>query len=101
MSTVLNESTTPHRHVPGAPIAPDDGGGSRFPFLVRHPQDPHRRTAGRGRRAVRHRRPLPERGKTLLDISHPAFKAVTAVRGKVIALLEVDEPAVSRSRASG
>ena len=36
-------------------------------------------------------------GKRLLDISHPAYKAVTAVRNKVIAVLEVDVAAVSRA----
>ena len=81
-----HESSNRTASSPGAASAPDDGRRAGFPPLVRHPQDPHRRTEGRGRRAVRRRGPASCRaGKKLLDTPHPAYKAVTAVRGKVIA----------------
>ena len=52
--------------------------------LVRRPEDAHPRAEGAGRRGVRRRGPVPlAPTKKLIDTRHPAFRAVTAVRGKI------------------
>ena len=55
----------------------------RSVHLVRHPEDPHPRAARPGRRGVRREGTFLSAGKKLLDLKHPAFRSVTAVRGKI------------------
>ena len=82
MCTVLDE---PAHRAPRcrATTAHDDGRRAGVPVLVRDPQDSDGRTESRAAEPFGTDARFLSAGKRLLDISHPAYKAVTAVRGKV------------------
>ena len=84
MSTLLDDLLTRQSTVPAHACAPR-WRPSASASMVRHSPQPDRRTEGRGRRTVRRRSPFPVRGQEAAGHSAPGFKAVTAVRGKVIA----------------
>ena len=107
MTTLLDHldarPTHPHRRLDHPrPAAPrHHGRRPRLVHLAGHAEVPHPEQKAQAAEAFDAEGQFLSAGKKLIDTSHTAFRAVTAIRGKDRRLLEGADRCRSPSRASG
>ena len=101
MSTLLDEPVRQQSTAPAERLRTTMAAVRVSLVVVRHQEDPDRRTEGRSRRAVRHRRPLPERGQAAAGHLAPGLQGGHGRPRQGHLVLEVDVACRTPSRASG